>query len=102
MVANTTADDRAQTANKIDADFDEYEAEIRETNEVLYEDDEIVALMDPSLNELKEMADVLNINHTVAQGIMNDRIDAHSRTLEQLTDSLAETRGNADILVFNK
>lgn len=100
MVANTTADDRAQTANKLDADFDEYEAEIRKANEVMYDDDDIVALADASLNELKEMANALNIEYDVAQDVMDDRIDAHSHNLEQ--QNLWELRTNTQIIVFEK
>ncbi|WP_336357884.1 hypothetical protein [Haloarcula sp. CGMCC 1.6347] len=102
MVANTTAEDREQTANKLDADFDEYEAEIRNANEVMYEDDEVVVLVDSSLNGLTEMANTLSIDHTVAQNVMDNRIDALTRTLEQHTDNLWELRTNTQILVFNK
>jgi len=86
--------------SKLDADFEAFETELRDVNAVLYEEDEVVVLVDKSLREIGEIAEVLGEEYEDVREVMRSRVDDMRRTLERETRHLPTLRADCDLLVF--
>lgn len=100
MIDASHTDDGDSIESKIDAEFEVYERELREANDVLYQGDEVIVLVDTTLYETGEIADVIGEEYKDVRAVMCSRVEDMRRTLERQTRHLPNLRADSDLLVF--